>query len=1262
MKPRFPSRQRTHQLLSQCRPQGTPTIIRIAMVCTLLLPASMNAATSTWSGTTSADWGVAGNWDVAFANGADVILTGTTNTATYLGSNVRTVKSITFPNTAAAAFKIQLSASQNNGGATKSLTFVSGNTGITIDSGDSFAHQITGSAGGTSSLIVLQGDLAVTHNGTFPFTITRPITGAFGVIKSGSGTLIYSGPAAYSANLYTGTTTISAGTFKLGAANVLPDGAGKGNVVLNGTLDVGALSETINGLSGSGVVDNTAGGTATLTLGANDQSSTFNGVIQNTGGALAVTKGGNGTLTLTGTLTHSGATTINAGKLVGVTGGSAVNSALHLSTAAATSSVLITDNTQQWTYASLSTTDAGKLEFNFGSIAASTSVAPLQITGAADFTVTPTVSVVGANLSVGTFPLMTWASTSGTAPTALTLPAGVTGSLSVSGTTLNLVIATVEVAISKANNSDDLNLGSSWTGGNAPGASETAQWNSTVTTPNTTSLGSDITWKALKIVDPTGPVSINAGNTLTLGAGTTDIDMAAATSDLTLNCALALNGANLWDIASGRNLTLADVVSGSSTINKQGLGSVTLSGVNTFNGGITLGAGTLNLNSAEALGDAAGTLTITGGAIDNTTGGPLTLTNNNPQAWNGDFTFTGTQNLDLGTGAVTPGANRTLTITANNLTVGGPIGGGPIELTKAGVGSLTLAGTNTFSGGVTLNAGTLNLNEPSALGDAAGTFNIAGGAIDNNSAGEITLANNNPVALNANLIFAGTQNLDLGTGPVTMSAPRSITVSARNLTIGGVISGSFALSKFGNGTLHLSGLSDFSGAVVIAGPLKASSINDAGLASSLGTGSLTRIGDATTSGTLEYTGESATSTNRQIQIGTSGNGGGGATILNNNADSAHTLTFTNASFNPGATGASTSGRTLTLGGSNSGDNQIQGNIIDNALTGIPTVNLTKNGAGTWQLAGANSYTGATTVSAGTLKLGAGGVIPDGPGKGDLSLNGTLDMNTFSETVNGLSGFGTIDTVAGGTPTLTVGGNDQSSSFYGILQNTLGTLSLTKTGTGSLSLFGANTYTGDTRVSAGTLVVSGESIADTNKLILSGGTVELVADETVNTLYYGGAAQTAGTYGSSAVIPPVTFPDDTRYSGTGVLTVATTGISTGFTAWIAGTFANGPVPIGQQGPNSDPDADGVSNLIEYAITGMDPTAGDPSPGTFLGTSLSFVKRLPLDMDLNYLIEESTDLGTSDAWTAVGATNTDTGISFTLAAGPARNFMRLKVTQP
>ena len=197
-----------------------------------------------------------------------------------------------------------------------------------------------------------------------------------------------------------------------------------------------------------------------------------------------------------------------------------------------------------------------------------------------------------------------------------------------------------------------------------------------------------------------------------------------------------------------------------STLTKVGSGKVTLNGVNIYTGGTTVTAGTLQLGDAGALG--TGTLTLNGGNLDSSVVN-LVNANNTVQAWNADFTFVGSQNLDLGTGSVTFSANRQATVTAGTLTVGGAIGGS-FNLTKAGAGTLVLSGNNSASTGATsISGGTLVAAHVSALNitgsvaisttTGAGTLRLATDtSVD---AFPITSSSNNPGTIISDRATAG---------------------------------------------------------------------------------------------------------------------------------------------------------------------------------------------------------------------------------------------------------------------------------------------------------------------------------------------------------------------------------------------------------------------------------------------------------------------------------------------------------------------------
>lgn len=242
---------------------------------------------------------------------------------------------------------------------------------------------------------------------------------------------------------------------------------------------------------------------------------------------------------------------------------------------------------------------------------------------------------------------------------------------------------------------------------------------------------------------------------------------------------------------------------------QDGTGTVALTisttGVFTLNGNSTYSVatklnngGTLNINSSTAIGTSPFTISAAS-KIDNTSGNPISI--NNVVTWTSGFTFLGSNKLTFGTASINApvGGSRTLTINNNELVIAENISGG-LTLTKAGSGTLTLSGANIFTGGVTLSAGTLNINSSTALG--TGAFTITTGTIDNTSGASITLSNNNAQNWNGDFTFKGTNNLNLGTGAVTLSATRQVTVTANTLTVGGTLSASsFNLTKTGSGTL-----------------------------------------------------------------------------------------------------------------------------------------------------------------------------------------------------------------------------------------------------------------------------------------------------------------------------------------------------------------------------------------------------------------------------------------------------------------------------
>ena len=303
-----------------------------------------------------------------------------------------------------------------------------------------------------------------------------------------------------------------------------------------------------------------------------------------------------------------------------------------------------------------------------------------------------------------------------------------------------------------------------------------------------------------------GPGFSSKAYTVSLGAlaGSGSVNLASVDSP-PVPLLISAGGNNASTIFSGS-------LTGSGSFTKTGTGALTLTGSSNNTGGINLTGGTLDIDSPAALGN--GPFTITGGSIGNSSGAALTLSTTGAEYWKFPFEFLGPYDLNLGTGNIilAQSLTRYVYVLSNNLTVGGVISGSVESLVKAGTGTLTLDGSNTYSGGTTLSAGQLNVNNPLALG--GGTVAISGGTLGNTSGTAVTLSTTAADKWSGDFAFAGTNDLNLGAGAVTLSGTRTVTVLSNNLTVGGAIGDgghAYSLTKVGAGTLVLAGSDSYTG-------------------------------------------------------------------------------------------------------------------------------------------------------------------------------------------------------------------------------------------------------------------------------------------------------------------------------------------------------------------------------------------------------------------------------------------------------------------
>ncbi|HBX1192392.1 TPA: autotransporter outer membrane beta-barrel domain-containing protein [Salmonella enterica] len=789
-------------------------------------------------------------------------------------------------------------------------------------------------------------------------TFDNVISGSGQVVKSGDDALTLSG-----SNSYTGGTTISGGT--LVASNV--EALGSGDVTDNATLELNTGGDFANNIGGTGSVVKSGDKTLTLsgtnsytggttisggTLVANNVEALGTGDVTNnatlelnTGGDFdnaisgsgQVVKSGDKTLTLSGANSYSGATTISGGTLI----------ATHVN-ALGTGAIdnrasLLLDASGQFTVTDLTTESGGNTEIGAGSTLQATTLtqksdstltinldsntADPVIHAASQVSLAGTLDITGVGDVLDSDPASTDDLDTFTLIASDKTIAGDFEKLTVAGMDADLAdFITVDGRIDDTGKQYELTTALTWyadrddavtdahgtfnlTNADGSFAVNTVLENVDATLDPASATG----WDGTSLIKQgAGTLILNAENTYTGGTtisgGTlvaTNVD-ALGSGDVTDDATLELNTGGTFDNA----------ISGSGQVVKSGDDVLTLSGANSYSGGTLISDGTLVASNVEALG--------TGDVTNNAT---LELNTG------GDFT--------------------------NNISGNG-------QVVKSGDDTLTFSGSNTYTGGTLISSGTLVANDVNALGTGDVTDNATlmlntGGDFINNigGTGRVEKSGDDTLTLSGTNSYTGGTTISggtlvatnveaLGTGDVTNNATLELNTGG---DFTNNISGSGQVVKFGDDALTLSGSNTYRGGTTISGgTLVANDVN------ALGTG------DVTDNAVLE----------------------------------------------------------LNTGGD-----------FDNAISGSGQV--VKSGDDTLTLSGSNTYTGGTLISSGTLVANDVNAL----GTGDVTDNATLELNTGGDFTNNIGGTGRVE----------------------------------KSGDGTLTLSGSNTYTGGTLISDGTLVAS-----------------------------------------------------------------------------------------------------------------------------------------------------------------------------------------------
>jgi len=851
-----------------------------------------------------------------------------------------------------------------------------------------------------------------------------------GQIQTGAGSITLTAVRASEAALVTpsefaGAITGAGGLSIAGNRSLLLTGANTytGTTVLLGTqLQVGAGGST---------------GSLTSDLALNDGTVTFDrsgsltyaGAVSGTG---ELTKRGDGTLTLTGNNTFDGAVNLAAGTL---NAGSA--------NALGSSALLFFDG------GTLQFSAANTVDYSgrFGDVPG----AAFRIdTNGQDVVFGTGLTSMGGSLTklgAGSLTLATAnAYSGGTNVDGGTLRLGADGALADSGALTIAAGATLDL--------DGHALAAVLSG-----AGTVQLGSAQLTLPSGTSFGGEITGSgSVRKADP-GATVLGGANTFTGGttitAGVLQIGGGGTSGSIAGNIA----NDSILAFSRSDQYTHGGVISGTGDVQVLGSGTLVLSGDNTYTGSTLLLAGTLRPASPMAI-STTDALVFNGGTLQFSAGNTADLS-----AW---FSTAANQQYRIDT-------NGQDVILASALVSSGG------TLAKLGSGTLTLTGANSFANGATIAGGTLRLGSAGALG-STGTIAFAGGTLQ--------YSLDNTTDYSARFSTAAGQQFRIDTNGQDVGFVSTLAGAGSTLT------------KLGDGMLVLAGTSTYTGGTNLAG----------GTLAIIGAAALGSSGDLSfTGGTLRYWVENttdysprfSTAANQQFRIDTYGNsvsfasdisspGGsltklgpgrlslagsnsftGGVTVAGGylRLDSAGALGSSGAISLVGGVLEYTAGNTTDysarLSAAAGQPYQIDTNGQDVTFaTGLssPAADLVKYGDGTLILSGTNTFTGTTSITRGTLQLGAGGA--NGSLGGPVSNSAHLAFNR---------------------------GDDATFS-----QPVYGTGAVTNQGPGTLTLAGANTYTGGTTLAGGTLQLgSAGAVGASGTLTFAGGTLQFSAANTTD---------------------------------------------------------------------------------------------------------------------------------------------------------------------